>query len=119
MSIGRKIAAARRAVGLTQNELATMTRMSRSHIAAIEIDAYNPSLITLQRIAEVLRIPTSNLVEKNKKLNNENISNGETNETDRELNEEQLKLLVKFKKLDSEKQQRLLGYLDALLSKGL
>ena len=111
MSIGRKIAAARRAVGLTQNELATMTRMSRSHIAAIEIDAYNPSLITLQRIAEVLRIPTSNLVE--------DIDNGETNETDRELNEEQLKLLVKFKKLDSEKQQRLLGYLDALLSKGL
>ncbi len=103
MSIGKKIKIARREAKLTQEELAQMTRMSRSHIAAIEIDAYNPSLLTLQRIAEVLRIPTSTLVED--RNSSEEFS----------LTDEQIKLLMKFKELNHDSQQKLFGYLDALL----
>lgn len=60
--VGKNIKKARKAAGLTQAELAKLTQLSRSHIGAIEIDSYNPSLATLNLIAKVLRTTTSALL---------------------------------------------------------
>ena len=101
MSLGRRIKSARHTAGLTQEELAALTLTSRSHIAAIEVDAYNPSLITLQRIAEVLKVPVGSLIDDSAILNT--------------LNKRQIMILRGFNSLNAEYQNKLLGYLDCLL----
>ncbi len=64
-SVGKRIKAARKAADLTQAELAKLTKMSRSHIGAIEIDHYKPSLTTLELIANALGISVSVLLDDN------------------------------------------------------
>ena len=105
MSVGKKIKSLRRRTELTQKELGEMVRLSRSHIAAIEADAYNPSLVTLQRIAEVLRVPVSDLVDEKVLIEDGNLA----------LSDEKMRLLTGFDELNVEYRQRLLGYLDCLL----
>ena len=106
MSVGKKIKSLRRRTELTQKELGAMLQLSRSHIAAIEADAYNPSLLTLQRIAETLRVPVSDLIDEKVLL---------TEEGSLTLSDDQRRLLIGFDALDSGARQRLLGYLDCLL----
>ncbi|MBR1729630.1 MAG: helix-turn-helix transcriptional regulator [Selenomonadaceae bacterium] len=90
---------------MTQGTLAKMTNLSRSHIAAIEADAYNPSLLTLQSIAEVLRVPVSALIDETFLNLNENIN----------MSSDLLEVIKGFNNLDFNSRQRLLGYLDGLL----
>ena len=115
ISVGQRIKLARREAGLTQEKLGQMTNLSRSYIAAIEIDAYNPSLMTLQRIAEVLRVSVSSLIEEQESEGLSNFLGGGVLTNDFKLNEEQIILLIGFSKLDLKNRQRLLGYIDALL----
>ena len=63
MGIGSRIRDARKAAGLTQAELAKMVHLSRSHIGAIELDRYNPSLSTLTAIAAAVGKPVAGLVD--------------------------------------------------------
>lgn len=65
MDVGKRIRDARKKAGLTQDELAKKTNLSRSHIGAIELGRYNPSLSTLASIAEAVDTPVSNLVGNN------------------------------------------------------
>lgn len=62
MSIGKRIKEARKKAKLTQQELAQKTNLSRSYIGDIEIDRYNPSVQTLQSIAEATGISVSYLI---------------------------------------------------------
>lgn len=64
MSIGQRIKKARKDAKLTQMELAKKTNLSRSYIGDIEIDRYNPSITTLQTIAEATGVSASYLLGK-------------------------------------------------------
>ena len=61
-SIGERIKYYRKERGLTQNELAEKTNLSRSHIASIERNIYTPSISTLTEIANALNIESSILI---------------------------------------------------------
>lgn len=60
--IGNNVKTYRKRAGLTQLELAEKVNMSRSHIASIEIDKYNPSISTLEAIAQAIGIDMETLV---------------------------------------------------------
>ncbi len=61
-SIGAKIRNARKEAGLTQVELAKKTSLSRSYIGDIEKDRYNPSVATLQAIADATGVPVESIL---------------------------------------------------------
>ncbi|RTE09310.1 helix-turn-helix domain-containing protein [Paenibacillus whitsoniae] len=63
MSIGANIKRFRKERKLTQVELAEKSSLSRSYLADIEGDRYNPSVETLKSIAEALNIPTHHLLD--------------------------------------------------------
>lgn len=63
MSIGESIRKLRKARGLTQNELAEKANLSRSYIADIERDRYNPSIDTLVTIANALNSDLTQLLQ--------------------------------------------------------
>ncbi|SFM40510.1 helix-turn-helix transcriptional regulator [Pelosinus propionicus] len=69
MSIGENIKHFRKQKKLTQGQLAELANMSRSYVADIERDRYNPSVDTLKTIAQALEIGTNLLL-------GENISTG-------------------------------------------
>jgi len=59
-----RIAQARIAAGLTQQELAErMGLKSFASIAAWELGKYSPKISTLQRIAQALNVPLNQLIE--------------------------------------------------------
>ncbi|MCL6453588.1 MAG: helix-turn-helix domain-containing protein [Alicyclobacillus sp.] len=61
-SLGANIKRIRKLRGLTQAELATRTSLSRSYLADVERDRYNPSVETLTLIADALQISTDYLL---------------------------------------------------------
>ncbi|KNF10066.1 putative transcriptional regulator [Gottschalkia purinilytica] len=63
MSIGRNIKKYRKERKLTQKDLSKMANISRSYLADVENERYNPSLIVLNAIAESLNINTSQLLD--------------------------------------------------------
>jgi transcriptional regulator with XRE-family HTH domain len=63
MSIGKNIKFYRKQKKMTQIELAERANMSRSYLADIERDRYNPSIETLKSIAKALQIDVSSLIE--------------------------------------------------------
>lgn len=63
MTMGARIKAARRKVGLTQTELAGKLGISFQSIAQWENDLRNPKLETLQKIASALEIDVTELLE--------------------------------------------------------
>ncbi|WP_082865763.1 helix-turn-helix domain-containing protein [Paenibacillus crassostreae] len=63
MSIGKNIKEFRKQNKLTQVELAKKANMSRSYLADIEGDRYNPSLETLRTVADALGVSTSNILD--------------------------------------------------------
>lgn len=65
MGLGSRIRDARKEAGLTQAELAKKVHLSRSHIGAIELDRYNPSLSTLTAIAAAVGRPIAGLMDSN------------------------------------------------------
>lgn len=54
MTLGRNIRNFRKKKGMTQFDLAAKTKLSRSYIADVERDRYNPSVDTLQLIASAI-----------------------------------------------------------------
>lgn len=63
MSIGEKIKKFRKEAGLTQVELAKRANMSRSYLGDLEGNRYNPSVSTLNAIADALDVKVSDLME--------------------------------------------------------
>lgn len=63
MEIGSRIKKFRKLAGLTQAQLAEKANMSRSYIADIERDRYNPSIETLQTISAALNVEVTKLLE--------------------------------------------------------
>ncbi len=59
---GQRLAQARKAQGLSQEELAAKLGTSRVNLAYYERKAENPTLEFLNRCAEVLKIPISELI---------------------------------------------------------
>ena len=64
MTIGQRIKAARKQVGMTQAELALKLGIPYQSIGQWERDIRNPKLETLQRIADAMEISVSELVGK-------------------------------------------------------
>ena len=62
MSIGLKIKELRKLNKLTQVDLAKKANISRSYLADVERDRYNPSIDTLTNIAKSLNVSLSKLV---------------------------------------------------------
>lgn len=65
ISIGNNIKKLRNQKGLTQKELAEKCNLSRSYLADLERDRYNPSLESLKLIANSLGVSLSFLLEGN------------------------------------------------------
>ena len=61
-NVGERIKKARKAVGLTQLELAKKISMSQSYIADMERNRHNPSLAALQLIADALHVDIAEFV---------------------------------------------------------
>ncbi len=61
-TVGLRVAAARDRRGMTQDELARRARVHRLTIVNIERGTELPTLRTLERIAEALRVPIADLL---------------------------------------------------------
>jgi transcriptional regulator with XRE-family HTH domain len=62
-TIGRNVRAAREAAGLTQLLLSERTGIAAPHVSRLEAGTHLPSVITLMRVADVLEVPISSLLE--------------------------------------------------------
>jgi DNA-binding XRE family transcriptional regulator len=54
--LGRNVRRLRIAAGLTQTALAKRSGMDRSYVSGLEAGQRNPTALTLQRLAKVLRV---------------------------------------------------------------
>lgn len=70
MSIGERIKSLRKQNKLTQVELAKKSNISRSYLADIENDRYNPSLETLKALSNSLNANLSDLVSEENQFDN-------------------------------------------------
>ena len=68
MDVGKKIADARNAAGLTQQEFADRLFISRDLVSKWENGTRRPDLETFEKIAEVLGIPTENLIRREDRM---------------------------------------------------
>lgn len=66
LSLGEKLNFYRKKSGFTQQQVADKANISRSHYASLESDKYNPSIDTLNSIANILNIDIAVLFNKNK-----------------------------------------------------
>ena len=89
LNIGDNIKSTRKSKKMTQNDLAIKASISRSYLADVEGDRYNPSIETLDSIARALDVPivalindssTDNIVEPYESLTAENILLKQENE---------------------------------------
>ena len=62
MTVGENIKSLRKKAKLTQVELAEKANMSRSYLADVERNRYNPSVDTLKSIATALNVSVSTLM---------------------------------------------------------
>lgn len=92
MELGARIKHFRKKRGLTQIELAELANISRSYLADMERDRYNPSLDTLIAIAQALHIELSELVGEKEKSPAENL----VGFLEMELSNEDIVKLMKF-----------------------
>lgn len=63
--IGELIMKARREKGLTQEDVAVLTGLSRSYICDVENGRYAPSLETLMRLSLAFNVPVCQFVPEN------------------------------------------------------
>lgn len=63
MNIGKAISTHRKEWGLTQVELSSKTKLSRTYISDVENGRYSPSLKSLKIIADALELTLSELLE--------------------------------------------------------
>lgn len=62
MTLGENIRIKRKLLGLTQEQLALKSSISRTYLADVERDRYNPSIETLKLIADSLNSTISELL---------------------------------------------------------
>ncbi|OGM61506.1 hypothetical protein A2961_04125 [Candidatus Woesebacteria bacterium RIFCSPLOWO2_01_FULL_39_21] len=62
VKLGARIQRRRKELGQTQEELAEMVRISRTHMGHIEQGRKSPSLEVLERIAKVLKLKVRDLI---------------------------------------------------------
>jgi DNA-binding XRE family transcriptional regulator len=104
MTLGEKIKRFRKQAGLTQEQLAKKTNLSRSYIADVERNRYNPSFETLKSISKGLNIPLSKLSD-------------EENNDNENLTPEFYAIQRNSKKLTQKEQQKLLKIMKATFEK--
>lgn len=62
VKLGGKIQKIRKALGYSQEELADLARISRTHMGHIEQGRKSPSLEVLEKIAKTLRVKVKDLI---------------------------------------------------------
>lgn len=60
--IGKKLKAARKKIGLTQEDVAKKADISINYYARIERDEENPTLETLERVLKALKLKSSDVL---------------------------------------------------------
>ena len=103
LGVGQKIRAARKAAKVTQVQLANLTNLSSGYIGSIEIGTYNPSLATLQSIADALNVPVGTFLEEDK-VDANNLSNDE------------IRLIENYRSLSSDNKKTLCNVATAFLA---
>ncbi|MGG4011453.1 helix-turn-helix domain-containing protein [Bacillus smithii] len=63
MTLGENIKMHRKNAKLTQMELAQKANISRSYLADVERDRYNPSIDTIKALAAALNVPVTSLID--------------------------------------------------------
>ncbi len=102
MTLGANIKKCRKEKGLTQKKLALMANISRSYLADVENERYNPSLDVLQSIAKGLEITAQQLLKDD--MNENDYIDGL---------EDELKIIVeKIKKISPSDREKLLKMID-------
>jgi transcriptional regulator with XRE-family HTH domain len=61
--IGRKVREARERAGLTQTALSEQTGIAAPNVSRLEAGTHLPSVTTLKRVADTLRVPICSLLE--------------------------------------------------------
>lgn len=59
--LGRKIQKIRKSLSYSQEELADLVKISRTHMGHIEQGRKSPSLEVMEKLARVLKVPLSDL----------------------------------------------------------
>jgi transcriptional regulator with XRE-family HTH domain len=113
MDIGKRIKFYRNNAGLTQEELANKACMSRSYLADVERNRYNPSLDTLDKIISALNITKSEFYKDEECTSTAK----ETSEEYDDLPDEDKLLLEKIKSLSKEDAQKILDIIAIFESK--
>jgi transcriptional regulator with XRE-family HTH domain len=67
LDLGDELRGARLAAGLTQEELAFRSRLSRNYISLLELGSKSPTAHTLDRICHALGVKVSTLIAKAEK----------------------------------------------------
>lgn len=62
MTIGKRVRARREEIGISQTELALMTKLSQSCISELENGKYSPTAVTLMKISQALRTTVGDLI---------------------------------------------------------
>ena len=102
-AIGMKIRERRKAMGFTQEYIATLLDVNPSHISNIECGRANPSLTSLVKIANILRCSVDYF-----------ISGEYTYKSDGKAATLDEKILEKLKYCDSDKKMRFLKMIDLM-----
>lgn len=64
LALGQAIASARKAQGVSQEELAHRSEIDRSYMSAVERGTQNPGVMTVVKIASAIGMPVSALFAK-------------------------------------------------------
>lgn len=65
--IGQNVRAARLAAGLTQGRLSELTGIAVPHVSRLEAGTHLPSVATLKKVADTLKVPICSLLDPPKK----------------------------------------------------
>ena len=64
VAFGEAVREARKALNLSQDDFAAISRLHRTYVGGIERGERNPTLLTIYRIAEALRLTPEDLLAK-------------------------------------------------------
>ena len=112
MTIGERVIELVRERGMTQKEFSERTGIPQSTMSSWKGKKQNPSIDKLKVICDVLKVDPYYLMawtESNEALNNDYVTVYKK--------EEEYKLLIEYRKLDRDRKNRLLGYIEALQEK--
>lgn len=112
MTVGERVIGLVREQGMTQKEFSERTGIPQSTMSSWKGKKQNPSIDKLKVICDVLRVDPYYLVsgtESNETLNNDYVTVYKK--------DEEYELLIEYSKLDRDKKNRLLGYIEALQEK--